>query len=259
MRDLFDDIFSKQPYDPTESARRAMRTPLRKRFYKLASVGEAGEGGFPVLLDGRPVRTPARRPLAAPTRGLAQALADEWHAQDSEIDPARMPLTRLANSVIDAVVDARLAVAEELASYLGADLVCYRADAPAALVARQAEAWDPLLAWAHETIGARFVTVQGVMHAAQPDAAIAAARAAIPADPWRLAAVSTVTSLTGSALLALALSTGARDAQAVWRAAHVDEDWQMEQWGRDAVALARRDFRFAELKAAATVLQHVPG
>jgi len=259
MRDLFEDIFSNQPRDPTKAARRAMRTPLRKRFYKQASLGEAGAGGFPVLLDGKPVRTPARHTLAAPTRGLAQTLADEWNAQESEIDPAHMPLTRLANAVIDAVTEARSAVAEEVAHYLGTDLICYRADTPAGLIARQVKAWDPLLAWAHETLGARFVTVQGVMHAAQPDEAIAAARAAIPADAWRLAAVSSVTTLTGSALLALALNAGARDAETVWRAAHVDEDWQMEQWGRDEIALARRDFRFAELKAAAMVLAHVPG
>ena len=165
-----------------------------------------------------------------------------------------MPLTRLANAVIDGVAEAREAVAQEVANYLGSDLVCYRAEAPAGLVARQAEVWDPVLGWAHEALGARFVTVQGVMHAAQPNEAIAAAAAAIPADHWRLGAVSSVTTLTGSALLALALATGARDVEAVWTAAHVDEDWQMAQWGRDEVALARRAFRFTEMQAAATVL-----
>jgi len=255
MRDIFTAIFENAPRDPIEAARRGMRTPLRKRFYRQAQAGAEGEGGFPVLLDGKPVRTPLRRPLAAPTPALAQALAAEWNAQEHEIDPARMPLTRLANAVIDAVVDAREAVAEEAAKYLGCDLVCYRAETPPGLVARQAQAWDPVLAWAHETLGARFVTVQGVIHAAQPSEAIAAARAAIPADPWRLGALSSVTALTGSALLALALSAGARDAQAVWAAAHVDEDWQMQQWGRDEIALARRAFRFAELEAAATVLK----
>lgn len=259
MRDIFTAIFENTPRDPVEAARRAMRTPLRKRFYQQAQAGE-GEGGFPVLLDGKPVRTPLRRLLAAPTPALAQALAAEWNAQEHEIAPARMPLTRLANSVIDAVADAREAVAEEVAKYLGSDLVCYRAEAPPGLVARQAEVWDPVLAWAREALGARFVTVQGVVHAAQPDAAVAAARAAIPADTgnekdiWRLGAVSSVTALTGSALLALALSAGARDVQAVWTAAHVDEDWQMQQWGRDEIALARRAFRFTELQSAATVL-----
>jgi chaperone required for assembly of F1-ATPase len=254
MRDIFEDIFANQPLDPTEAARRAMRTPLRKRFYQEATAGE-GDGGFPVLLDGKPVRTPLRRPLAAPSRALAQALAAEWNAQSSEIDPVRMPLTRLANAVIDAVADAREAVAEEVGKYLGSDLVCYRAEEPEGLVARQAQHWDPVLAWAHAALGARFVTVQGVMHAAQPGEAVAAARAAIPADVWQLGAVSPIATLTGSALLALALLQGALDMQAVWRAAHVDEDWQMAQWGRDEIALARRDFRFAEMQAAATVLQ----
>ena len=254
MRDIFEDIYANQPIDPTESARRAMRTPLRKRFYAEATAGPEGEGGFPVLLDGKPVRTPLRRLLAAPAPALAQALAAEWNAQEHNIDPARMPLTRLANAVIDAVAEARAPVAEEVANYLGSDLVCYRAEAPEGLIARQAEAWDPVLGWVHEALGARFVTVQGVMHAAQPNEAIAAARAAIPDEPWRLGAVSSITTLTGSALLALALATGARDVEAVWSAAHVDEDWQMAQWGRDDVALARRAFRFTEMQAAATVL-----
>ncbi len=264
MRDLFDDIFSNQPLDPVEATRRAMRKPLRKRFYTRAEIGAAGEGGFPVRLDGKKVATPARRTLAAPSPALAQALADEWNAQANEIDPARMPLTRLANAVIDAVADAAAPVAEEIAAYLGSDLICYRAETPPGLVARQAQAWDPVLAWAHSALGARFILVQGVMHAAQPREAIAAARAAIPSEPgdakdvWRLGALSAVTALTGSALLALALGAGAFDAEAVWRAAHVDEDWQMQQWGHDELALARRAFRFAELQAAATVLQHVP-
>jgi chaperone required for assembly of F1-ATPase len=243
MRDIFTAIFENAPRDPIEAARRAMRKPLRKRFYRQAQAGAEGEGGVPVLLDGKPVRTPLRRTFAAPTPALAQALAAEWNAQEHAIDPARMPLTRLANAVIDAVADAREAVAEEVAKYLGSDLVCYRAETPPGLVARQTQAWDPVLAWA-----------QQALDAAQPSEAVAAARAAIPADAWRLAAVSSITTLTGSALLALALAYGARDAEAVWRAAHVDEDWQMQQWGRDEIALARRAFRFTELQAAATVL-----
>ena len=173
------------------------------------------------------------------------------------IDPARMPLTRLANAVIDAVADNRLAVIDEVAKYLGSDLVCYRAEAPAGLVERQALAWDPVLDWARDALNARFVQIQGVMFAAQPETAIAAARAEIPAEPWRLAAVSSVTTLTGSGLLALALAAGALDADAVWTAAHVDENWQMSQWGRDEIALERRAFRETELRAAALVLRHV--
>jgi chaperone required for assembly of F1-ATPase len=256
MREIFTEIFENQPLDPTAAARRAARPILRKRFYKAAEAGTvAGEGGFPVLLDGKPVRTPARRPLAAPSRPLGDWSAAEWNALAGEFDPACMPLTRLANAVIDAVVDAQPAVADEVAKYLGSDLLCYRAGTPEGLVARQAQAWDPVLAWAHEALGARFVQVEGVIYAAQPERALAAARTAIPSDPWRLGAVSTITTLTGSALLALAVAAGAIDAEVGWTAAHVDEDWQMAQWGKDEIALARRAARFAEFEAAATVLR----
>ena len=255
MREIFEEIFINQPLDPMEAARRNTRPNLRKRFYKDASVGAEGEGGFPVLLDGRPVRTPARRPLAAPTQALAQALADEWNAQTETIDPARMPLTRLANAVIDAVADRPQPVADEIAKYLGSDLVCYRAEGPEGLVARQSEIWDPVLAFARDALGARFAQVQGVMFSAQPQEATEAARAHIPGDAWRLGAVSSITTLTGSALLALALAKGALDATAAWDAAHLDEDWQMAQWGRDELAIARRNFRRGDFDAAATVLK----
>jgi chaperone required for assembly of F1-ATPase len=257
MRDIFAEIFESQPADPMAAARRAMRPPLRKRFYSQASAGPPGpEGAIPVLLDGKPVRTPARRPLAAPTRALAECVAAEWNAQEKEVDPARMPLTRLANAVIDAVADSTGPVAAEVAKYLESDLLCYRAGMPGGLVERQSQAWDPVLAWTHAALGARFVQVQGVMFAEQPGEALAAARAAIPTEPWRLGAVSSITTLTGSALLALALNAGALDADTAWAAAHVDEDWQMEHWGRDEIALARRAFRFTEMQAAATVLRH---
>ncbi len=162
---------------------------------------------FAILLDGRPVKTPAGNALALPSRALAEAVAAEWDAQQERIDPAAMPLTRLANSIIDGVARAPAPVAEEVAKYLGSDLVCYRADTPEGLVAKQAQHWDPILDWAR-TLGARFVLGEGVMFVAQPDHAIAAARAAIPSDPWRLGAVSVITTLTGSALIALAVSQG---------------------------------------------------
>jgi chaperone required for assembly of F1-ATPase len=145
----------------------------------------------------------------------------------------------------------------EIEKYLASDLLFYRAEAPAGLVERQAYHWDPVLAWAQDAFGARFVLAQGVVHVAQPAAAIAAARAYIPAEPWRLGALASITALTGSALLALALAAGRLDVAAAWAAAHVDEDWQMSQWGRDDLALERRDFRFAEMQAAAKVLAHV--
>jgi chaperone required for assembly of F1-ATPase len=257
MREIFTEIFENQPLDPTEAARRSVRPQLRKRFYERAHAGESGEGGVPVLLDGKPVRTPARRALALPSRALAKAVAAEWEAQTDAIDPARMPLTRLANVVIDAVADKPAPVAEEIAEYLGSDLLCYRADAPAGLVESQTRAWDPVLLWARDQFGARFVLAQGIVYVPQPHEAVAAARAAIPAEPWRLGALSSITTLTGSALLALALAQGALAAEAVWAAAHVDEDWQMSQWGRDELALARRKYREAEFQAAVAVLEHV--
>jgi chaperone required for assembly of F1-ATPase len=255
MRELFDEIYENQPLDPTEAARRNTRPNLRKRFYDRASAGPAGEGGHPVLLDGRSVRTPARRLLAAPTSGLADALATEWNAQAGVIDPGRMPLTRLANAVIDAVTERPQAVAEDVAKYLGSDLLFYRAGTPAGLVAKQEQAWDPVLAWARDELRARFVQVEGIIYTAQPEHAVRAARAAIPADAWRLGAVSSITSLTSSALLALAVAQNALGPDAAWDAAHVDEDWQMAQWGRDELALQRRAFRRADFDAAVTVLR----
>jgi chaperone required for assembly of F1-ATPase len=165
-----------------------------------------------------------------------------------------MPLTRLANVIIDGVAIAPPPVADEIAKYLASDLVFYRAGAPAGLVERQARHWNPVLAWARQALGADFRTGEGVVHIPQSDAALAAARAAIPDDPWRLGAAHSVTTLTGSALIALALARGALDADAAWQAAHVDEDWNMAQWGRDALALERREFRHAEFKAAVAVL-----
>lgn len=256
MRDIFSEIFENQPLDPMEAARRNARSALRKRFYRQAHVGEV-DGRFALLVDDRPAKTPAHRALAAPTRPLAEELVKEWNAQADVIDPARMPLTRLANAVIDAVAEAAQPVAEEVAKYLGTDLLCYRADRPEGLVERQARAWDPILAWAREQFGARFVLAHGVMHVTQAAEAIATMRAMIPSEPWRLGAVSAITTLTGSALLALALNEGALEAEAAWAVAHVDEDWQMQQWGRDEMALERRAYRRSEFDAAATVLRLV--
>jgi chaperone required for assembly of F1-ATPase len=254
MRDLFEDIFAKEPVDPTEAARRSLRPQLRRRFYARAQV-EDGEGQFRVVLDGRPVKTPARRTLAAPTRDLAQMLAAEWEAQREVVDPAKMPLTQLANSIIDGVADAASAVTAEVEKYLACDLLLYRASAPDGLVTRQSKAWDPVLAWARETLGARFVPTQSMVFRAQPAEALAAAQAAIPRDIWRLGALHAITTLTGSALIALALAGGALSLDQAWAAAHVDEDWNMDFWGRDDLALERRAARFAEMQAAALVVR----
>jgi chaperone required for assembly of F1-ATPase len=257
MREIFTEIFENQPLDPTKAARRVVRPRLPQRFYNRTHTGDASERGVAILLDGKPVLTPSRRALAAPSRALAQAIAAEWDAQTDVIDPARMPLTRLANAVIDAVSETPQPVADEVAKYIGTDLLFYRAEAPAGLIEKQGQAWDPVLAWAREKFGARFVLAQGVVYVPQPHEAVAVARAAIPTEPWRLGAVSSITTLTGSGLLALALAHDALVADAAWAAAHVDEDWQMSQWGRDELALKRRAFRFAEFRAAVAVLRHV--
>jgi chaperone required for assembly of F1-ATPase len=257
MRDIFEEIFVQAPLDPVEAVRRSARKELRRRFYESAHVDQ-DDDGFAIRLDGRAVRTPARRVLKAPTRALADALAAEWNAQEELIDPLHMPLTRLANSIIDGVVDAPAAVAAEIEKYLGSDLVVYRAPGPPGLIARQAQAWDPLVDWARETLGARFVLAEGVSFVAQPAAALAAARAAIPRDPWRLGALNAITTLTGSALIGLAVLAGRLAAAEAWAAAHVDEDWNMDFWGRDEPALERRALHFAEMKAAATVLDLHP-
>ncbi len=250
MRDTFE---TSSPERAGEAVRRAARPVLRRRFYSEAGTAPAGEG-FAVRLDDKSVRTPAGRILAAPTLALAEAMAAEWDAQRDVIDPAKMPLTRLANVIIDGVSDRPGPVAAEIRKYLATDLVCYRAAVPQGLVERQARHWDPIVAWARDTLGAHFSLRDGVIHVVQPEAALAAAGVAIPSDPWRLGAVHTVTTLTGSALIALALSRGELTTEEAWQAAHVDEDWNMAQWGRDEIALSRRASHFTELQAAAKVL-----
>jgi chaperone required for assembly of F1-ATPase len=256
MRDLFEAIHSSEPLDPVEATRRGMRA-LRRRFYRDAQVRQDAAGAV-ITLDGRPIRTPARRMLAAPSAALAEAIAAEWRRQGKFIDPAAMPLTRLANTIIDGVADRPDEVAGEVVRYLGSDLVCYRAASPEGLRARQAAHWDPVIAWARDALGGGLLVREGVVHVAQPDAAIAAASAAIPRHPWRLGAVHSTTTLTGSALIALAVARRAITVEAAWTAAHVDEDWNMDFWGRDELALARRTYRFAEMMAAAQVLAEVP-
>ena len=256
MREIFTEIFENQPLDPTEAAQQAVRPRLRKQFYTQANAGDV-QGGAGISLDGRPVLTPRRRAFVAPTQALAAAIAAEWNAQTEFIDPRQMPLTRLANAAIDAVVESPQPVADEITKYLGSDLLIYRAKSPSELIDKQSRAWDPVLSWAREAFDARFVLAQGVVYVAQPPEAIAAMQKSIPREPWRLAAVSSITTLTGSALLALAVAHDAIDADSTWAAAHVDEDWQMAQWGRDELALERRAYRQAEFRAAVSVLRLV--
>lgn len=241
---------------PMQAAQRLMRPELPKRFYKLAEAVRGDGGGFTVLLDGRPVRTPAKNVISVPSESLAQELAGEWNAQESVVDPATMPLTRLVNSALDGVAREADAVRDEIVKYAGSDLLCYRAEGPERLVALQGDSWGPVLTWARDTLGARFVLAEGVVFAAQPQEALDAVRRPIEdIDIFRLAAASAVTTLTGSALLALALLGGRLTAEEAWAAAHVDEDWNIEQWGVDEEAAVRRDLRYREMAAAVRVME----
>ena len=232
-----------------------MRTPTIKRFYAHAEVAEEGSG-WALRLDGRGARTPAKRPLVAPSRAVAQLIAREWSEQKETLSPADMPITRLANSAIDGVAEATQPVVDEIVRYAGADLVCYRAEEPYNLVMEQAEAFDPVLAWAEQQLGARFILSAGIRHVQQPTRSLEAVRRAVEArnDPFALAALHVQTALTGSALIALQVAAGAVAPDLAWRAAHVDEDFQIRQWGEDEEANLRRAARWRDFEAAAKVL-----
>ncbi|MBB5701861.1 chaperone required for assembly of F1-ATPase [Ochrobactrum daejeonense] len=260
MRDILSDLEAgKQLSDenPIVRAQKQMLAQLPKRFYEKAEVVEV-EGGFAVHLDGRPVKTPARNLLRLPTSAAAQMIADEFAAQEKVIDPAKMPATRLVNTALDGIAQDPQAVYEDILRFSGTDMLCYRADSPQELVSRQTRQWDPLIDWL-EGMGARFSLAEGVMHVEQPREAIAAFGVLLAAfkDPIALAALHTMTTLTGSAIIALAIAKGEVTAEHGWIIAHVDEDWTIEHWGSDAEAMARRTIREAEMTVAARMLQAI--
>jgi chaperone required for assembly of F1-ATPase len=254
MRELFEQASETSPLDPEEAVRRASRTPQRRRFYTNPAMAETA-AGFVITLDDKPIRTPSARQVIVPAREIAEVVVAEWEAQKEFVDPLTMPMTRFANSVVEAVVDRIDAVREDIAKYFESDLLFYRAGHPEALVAREAAHWDPILFWAADALGAHFILAQGIVPIRQPESAIAAARATLPDDPWSIAALHVITTLTGSALLALALLRGVADADQVWAAAHVDEDWNCEKWGVDDEVAARRAARLVDFKAATRILQ----
>jgi chaperone required for assembly of F1-ATPase len=256
MRDDLSALFvGDEERDPVKAARREMKRPLPKKFYTEVAVAPV-EGGHGLTLDGKPVRTPARALLQAPTLALAQAMAAEWRGQGEAIDPATMPLTRMANTALDGVAARMEPVAAEIAKFAGSDLVCYRAGAPDALVAAQNAAWGPVLDFAREVFRARFHLAEGVIFVAQPAESLAAVAQAIDAQAerkdgaFRLTALHEMTALTGSVLIALALAHGALKFDDAWAAAHVDEDHQLRLWGADDEALARREARLRDMRAA---------
>lgn len=222
-----------------------------KRFWAVVEVAETGRG-FEIRLDGRPLRTPARAPLSVPTRALAARLAAEWQAQDERIDPASMPSTRMANTAIDRVAPRRGSVLEQLLAYGATDLLCYRAEAPEGLAARQADAWDPWLDWAAARFGARLSVTRGVLPVAQPEDSLHALRAAMAGfDAFELAALSELVSLPASLILGLAAFEGRETPEALWRAGRLDELWQIAQWGADAEAERANAIRYAAFEEAA--------
>ncbi|NEJ25476.1 ATPase [Rhizobium leguminosarum] len=255
MRDLLNDLSEGLSHpDPIRRAQIQMMKPLPKRFYTDVAVAEH-EGGFAITLDGKMVRTPARQILAVPTEALARLAAAEWRAQVEVIDPMSMPVTRLVNTALDGVASNAQAILEDILRFSSTDLICYRADGPELLVERQAERWDPVIDWAANDLGARFILIEGVMHKEQPREATAAFAVTLARydSPMALAALHTVTTLTGSAILALAFAEGRVTTEEAWSLAHLDEDWTIEHWGSDEEAEERRTKRFAEFKAAADV------
>jgi chaperone required for assembly of F1-ATPase len=240
--------------DPMHSAQKGMKPELPKRFYKEAGVVER-EGLHVVALDGRVARTPAKALLAVTSREIVEALVAEWNRQETHIDPFSMPMTRIANSAIDGVRQTRQAVIDEIAKFGGSDLLCYRADTPDELVRRQNEAWNPVLEWSAQELGAELSVVEGITHKAQsPEALAAIARAVSAYDDLGLASLHVVTTLAGSVVLALAVAKGHLEPEAAWAAAHVDEDYQIELWGSDEEAQKRRAWRWREMEAASRLL-----
>jgi chaperone required for assembly of F1-ATPase len=228
-----------------------------RRFYKDV-VAVAIDGGHAVHLDGRPVRTPARALLALPTLALAEAVVAEWQGQSETIDPRSMAHTGLANAAIDQIAPDPSTFAADIARYGESDLLCYRAETPAPLVERQAQLWDPLLAWARERYDIAFRVTQGVLPVDQPPETIARLGRAVEAfDPFLLAGLSTLVSLGGSLVCGLALVEGAADAESIWAATELEEYWQVEQWGDDSQAAVQRALRHAEFDVAAAFCRMV--
>jgi len=220
MTDILGDRDPNVPETPTRVAEPSRVSQLPKRFYKEVTVLDTEDGCFQIGLDERPVKTPGRNDLVLKSKVLAENVAAEWDAQEERIDPMAMPLTRLINTAIDGVATDPQAVKEDIVRFAGTDMLCYRAGTPDDLVKRQTELWDPWIDWAQSS-------------------------------------THVVTSLTGSATLAMAAQKGAAGADEIWALAHLDEDWNIEQWGTDEEAAARRSKRFEEMSAACQVLQEL--
>jgi chaperone required for assembly of F1-ATPase len=255
MREFLDELSKGgEAIDPVEAARSSLRRKLPARFFRDATIGGT-TGAFEVRLDGKPLRTPARRLLALPTRAAAELIAAEWSACGERIDPAAMPATRIANSAIDGVADDREGVVADLVRHAGTDLLCYRAGTPAGLVALQARHFDPVLEWMASRFGARLRVGDGVVPIGQPPEALEAVRRAVESagGAMALACLHAMATLCSSTALALAVANRFLDADTAWAAAHVDEDWNISRWGADKEAAERRHLRWLEMQAAAAL------
>lgn len=230
-------------------SRDRIHRPLPKRFYKSVAVTDQ----LGIALDGRNVKTPLKAALVLPTRALAEAVAAEWDAQVDVINPHAMPLTKLANTAIDRAIPEKPKIAAEILEFAGSDMVCYRVESPPGLVQRQTAHWDPIIAWAKADLSVDFTTVNTITHKRQSPGALQALEDHIKSfDPFSFVAVHNLSTLTGSALLAVMTAAGKIAADAAWLATNVDEDWQIETWGEDAEAGARRAGRLKEFSACVT-------
>lgn len=226
-----------------------------KRFWKDVTVAEE-DGAFRVLLDGRPVKTPARKTCQVPVLSIAEEIAEEWDAQEEAVSPLSMPMTRMAATCLDRVAPEMPAVQEMIASYGGTDLLCYRADYPEGLVARQTKGWDPVLVWAADAFGAHLNTGVGVMHIAQPpEAEVALASRVRAVDAWALTGLSELVTISGSLVLGLAVLEDHLDPGKAWDLSRIDEQWNIDEWGEDHDAAALAAKRQADFLQAARVLR----
>ncbi len=255
MRDLFDNLEKGSLQDPIKSAAQNMRMQLPTRFYDKVEYAEVS-GGFAVHLDGRPVKTPSGNLLLVPTREAIKILADEWQAQQERIDPLTMPVTRLVNAALDGVAKSMNEVRGDIVRFAGSDLLCYRADSPEKLIELQQKHWNPILDWVQLLLGERFDLAEGVVYQTQPAGTINAFASQLDTinHPIVLACLHSVTSQCGSAIIALAIWKDAIERDAAWKAAHVDEDWQISQWGEDSEAKSMRNLRRIDFDAAVTLL-----
>jgi chaperone required for assembly of F1-ATPase len=259
-KDWFGDGQDPATYDPVRSARGAMKSRLPKRFYSEASVGPA-EGRFGVLLDGKPARTRGKALLAGPNAATGAMLAAEWAAQGEWIDPSTMPVTRIAHAALDHVAQAMEEVRADILKYAASDLVCYRAGDPIALVERQAQLWDPVLEHMERRYGARYMLSEGIRHVEQPAASLKALQPRLSAirEPLVLAALHVLTTIAGSALIAVAVADGVLDAEGGFDAGECDADYEAGIWGLDEEASTRRANRLVDFGAATGILRALEG